>query len=46
MQPRTKRCQSRIVEQRTKTLYDQFQNNQIIVQDLLRGLSYYVTNEK
>ena len=46
MQPRTKRCQSRIVEQRTKTLYDRFQNDQVTVQDLLRRLSYFVANEK
>ena len=46
MQPRTKRSNSRIAEQRITELYNRFNNNQIIPQDLLRGLSFFVANEK
>ena len=41
-----KRYQSRVVEQQTAALYDRFKNDQITVKDLLRGLSYFVANEK
>jgi hypothetical protein len=33
--PRSKRPMSRIAEQRTKELYDRFNNNQITAQELL-----------
>ena len=46
MRPRTKRSQSRIAEQRIKELYDRFNSNQITGQDLLRGLSFFLANEK
>jgi hypothetical protein len=46
MQPRSKRSQSKIAEQRIKELYDRFNNNKITAQDLLRGLSFFVANEK
>ncbi|CAF2982191.1 unnamed protein product [Rotaria sp. Silwood2] len=45
MGPRTKRLKSRITEQRTKELYDRFNNNQITVQELLHGLSFFVAKE-
>ncbi|CAF3352145.1 unnamed protein product [Rotaria sp. Silwood1] len=46
MKPRSKRSQSKIAEQRMKELYDRFNNNKITAQDLLRGLSFFVANEK
>ncbi|CAF1362499.1 unnamed protein product [Rotaria sordida] len=46
MQPRSKRSRSKIAEQRMKELYDRFNNNKITAQDLLRGLSFSVANEK
>ncbi|CAF2922927.1 unnamed protein product [Rotaria sp. Silwood2] len=46
MQPRTKRYESRVAEQRTRVLYDRSNSNQITAQDLLRGLSYSFSNEK
>jgi len=35
-----------IAEKRTKELYDRFNNNQINVKELLRGLSLFVANAK
>jgi hypothetical protein len=35
MRPHKKQSQSRTVEERIKELYDRFNNNKIIVQDLL-----------
>jgi hypothetical protein len=46
MGPRTKRSKFRLTEQRTKELYDRFNNNQIDVEELLRGLSLFVANAK
>jgi len=46
MGPRTKRSKVRLAEQRTKELYDRFNNNQIHVEELLRGLSLFVANAK
>ena len=46
MRPRIKRLKFKITEQRTKELYDRFNNNQINAQELLRGLSFFVANEK
>ncbi|CAF1585215.1 unnamed protein product [Rotaria sordida] len=43
---RTKRIKFRIAEQRTKELYDRFNNNQIKVEELLRGLSLFVVDAK
>ncbi len=40
MGPHTKRLKFRITEQRTKQLYDQFNNNQILVQELLHRLTF------
>jgi hypothetical protein len=45
MDPRTKKKNSRIAEQRTNELYNRFNNNQIIVQELLHGLTFSVANE-
>ncbi len=42
--PRTKREKTRIAEQRTKEVYDRFNNNKITVQKLLCGLSFFATN--
>ncbi len=42
----TKRTQTSIAEQRTKELYDRFNNNTITAQELLQGLSSFVANEK
>jgi hypothetical protein len=41
---RTKRFEVPIAEQGTKDLYDRFNNNQIKVKELLRGLSLFVAN--
>ena len=46
MPPRTKRSQTKTSERRIKELYDRFNQNKITVQELLRGLSFYVANEK
>ncbi|CAF3721007.1 unnamed protein product [Rotaria sordida] len=46
MPPRTKRSQTRTSERRIKELYDRFNQNKITVQELLRGLSFYVANKK
>ena len=46
MGPRTKRSKSRIAEQRIAELYNRFNDNEITPQDLLRGLSFFVANEK
>ncbi|CAF1527819.1 unnamed protein product, partial [Rotaria sordida] len=46
MGPRTKRIKFRIAEQRTKELYNRFNNNQIKVEELLRGLSLFVVDAK
>ncbi|CAF2612933.1 unnamed protein product [Rotaria sp. Silwood2] len=46
MPPRTKRSQTRTAEQRMKELYNRFNQSKITVQDLLRGLSFYVANQK
>jgi hypothetical protein len=45
MGPRTKRSKTRIVEQRTKELYDRFNNNKITVQTSLSRLSFFLENE-
>jgi hypothetical protein len=46
MGPRTKRSKVRLGEQWTKELYDRFNNNQINVKELFRGLSLFITNAK
>ncbi len=46
MRSRAKPSQSRIAEQRITELYNEFNNNKIMAQDLLRGLSFFVANEK
>ncbi len=45
MCPRTKRLQTRIAQDRTKELYDRFNNNTITVQQLLEELSFFVPND-
>ena len=45
MQPRTKRSQSRLIESRIQQLYHRFENETITVNDLLRGLSYFVVHK-
>jgi len=46
MQPRKKRSTSRIAQQRMKELYNRFHNKQILVPELLRGLSFFVAHDK
>ena len=46
MQPRTKRSNSRIAENRMEELYNRFRNNRITVNELLHGLSFFVAHSK
>jgi len=46
MPPRPKRTNTKTAEQRIKGLYHQFHDNQISAPDLLRGLSFFVANNK
>ena len=43
---RTKRSQTWTSKRPIKELYDRFNQNKITVQELLRGLSFYVANKK
>ncbi|CAF1401753.1 unnamed protein product [Adineta ricciae] len=46
MPPRTKRSQTRTAQQRMTELCNRFNQNEITMRDLLRGLSFYVANQK
>ena len=45
MQPREKKTQSKLVQQRVKELYDRFQNKKITIESLSRELSFYVVHQ-
>lgn len=45
MQPRTKRFQSKLMENRIQQLYHRFDSETITVNDLLRGLAFFVVHK-